>query len=127
MAGSISSVSNGSQRSGNAASSRPPAQNDATPSNPRGATLPAGLTPQQQVLIAELAATDRHVRAHEQAHVAAAGASYIIATGPDGKQYVAAEQEREKSHQASAPSLVASAYGQTSDDAGARHRLSMTA
>jgi len=55
--------------------------------------LAAGLTPQQQALISELAATDRHVRTHEQAHVAAAGpfatsgASYSIVTGPDGKQY----------------------------------------
>jgi len=55
--------------------------------------VPAGFTTQQQALISELAATDRHVRAHEQAHLAAAGpfatsgASYSIVTGPDGKQY----------------------------------------
>jgi hypothetical protein len=146
---------------------------------------PACLTPQQQVQISELAATDRHVRAHEQAHLAAAGpyatsgASYSIITGPDGKQYAvggevrldtspvlgdpaatiqkarvieaaanapsdpssqdravaaaaaameqAAELELAKSKQSSVPSLVASAYGQASDDARAQHLLSMTA
>ncbi len=93
MAGSISATSNGSQRSENAAYSGPAAQNGAGPSKPLAATLPAGLTPQQQALICELAATDGHVRAHEQAHLAAAGpfavsgASYTVTTGPDGKQY----------------------------------------
>src|SRR5258708_1411816 len=43
--------------------------------------------------LALLAETDRHVRSHEQAHLAAAGqyarsgASYQYQTGPDGKQY----------------------------------------
>jgi hypothetical protein len=43
--------------------------------------------------IALLAETDRHVRSHEQAHLAAAGpyarggASYQYQTGPDGRQY----------------------------------------
>lgn len=46
--------------------------------------------------IARLAATDRHVRAHEQAHIAAAGGyarggpSYSYITGPDGKRYAVA-------------------------------------
>ena len=93
MAGSISAASGGSQASGNPAPSRGSAQNDAAPSKAAPAGLAAGLTPQQQALISELAATDRHVRTHEQAHVAAAGpfatsgASYSIVTGPDGKQY----------------------------------------
>jgi len=53
----------------------------------------ARLTPQQQQQVAELAEIDRRVRAHEQAHLAAAGAyargapSYSYVTGPDGKQY----------------------------------------
>ena len=44
-------------------------------------------------VLAQLAETDRHVRAHEQAHLAAAGGyarsgpSYTYVTGPDGKQY----------------------------------------
>jgi hypothetical protein len=52
-----------------------------------------GLTPDQKAIIAQLAATDRHVRAHEQAHLAAAGpfatsgASYTLVTGPDSRQY----------------------------------------
>ena len=42
--------------------------------------------------MAELAQTDRQVRAHEQAHLAAAaglarGVSFTFVTGPDGKQY----------------------------------------
>jgi hypothetical protein len=43
--------------------------------------------------VAKLAATDRRVRAHEQAHVAAAGGyvrggpTYSYTTGPDGKRY----------------------------------------
>jgi hypothetical protein len=93
MAGSISATSNGSQAVGNPAPSRAPAKNDAAQSKPAPADLPEGLTPQQQALISELAATDRHVRSHEEAHLAAAGpyatsgASYSIITGPDGKQY----------------------------------------
>jgi len=43
--------------------------------------------------VAELAATDRRVRAHEQAHLTAAGpyatggANYGYVTGPDGRRY----------------------------------------
>lgn len=46
--------------------------------------------------IAQLAKTDREVRAHEQAHLAASGghatsgASYQYTTGPDGKRYAVA-------------------------------------
>jgi hypothetical protein len=45
------------------------------------------------IQIAQLSSVDQHVRAHEQAHLAAAGpyarggASYTYQTGPDGKQY----------------------------------------
>ncbi len=48
--------------------------------------------------IAKLAATDRRVRAHEQAHVAVggpyviSGPSYTFVKGPDGKQYAVAGQ-----------------------------------
>ena len=48
---------------------------------------------EMQATIRQLAATDRHVRAHEQAHLAAAGPyaiggpSYSYAMGPDGHRY----------------------------------------
>jgi SprA-related family len=51
------------------------------------------LTTEQQVEVAQLAQIDRHVRAHEQAHLSAAGSyarsgpSYSYTTGPDGKLY----------------------------------------
>ncbi|BEV73691.1 MULTISPECIES: putative metalloprotease CJM1_0395 family protein [unclassified Paludibacterium] len=54
------------------------------------------LTPAQQKQVADLQAADRDVRAHEQAHMAAAGglatggASFTYQTGPDGKQYAIA-------------------------------------
>ena len=51
-----------------------------------------GLTPEEQRVVAELQRTDREVRAHEAAHLAAAsglarGVSFSYTTGPDGKQY----------------------------------------
>lgn len=58
--------------------------------------LPHGsikLTPAQKSAVAQLRSTDRHVRAHEQAHLAAAGPyakggpSYTFAIGPDGNLY----------------------------------------
>ncbi|SRR5260221_1753400 len=58
--------------------------------------LPGAKAPTDPARLAELALlaeTDRHVRSHEQAHLAAAGqyarsgASYQYQTGPDGKQY----------------------------------------
>jgi len=51
------------------------------------------LSPQQLAAVAQLQATDRHVRAHEEAHLAAAGpyatsgASYTYTVGPDGNRY----------------------------------------
>ena len=53
---------------------------------------PDGLTDEERAIIAELQQTDREVRAHEQAHLAAAGGlargvSFTFVTGPDGKQY----------------------------------------
>lgn len=53
---------------------------------------PSGLSAEEERVVAELTRTDREVRAHEQAHLAAAGGlargvSFSYATGPDGKQY----------------------------------------
>jgi hypothetical protein len=51
-------------------------------------------TDAERAVIAQLTATDRHVRAHEEAHLAAAGPyatggpTYIYQQGPDGKMYV---------------------------------------
>jgi len=54
------------------------------------------LTPEQQAQVAKLKAEDRKVRAHEQAHLAAAGgiatsgANYTYQRGPDGVNYAVA-------------------------------------
>ena len=50
------------------------------------------MTPEEQAVVAELRQTDRQVRAHEQAHLAAAGGlargvSFTYVTGPDGQRY----------------------------------------
>ena len=51
------------------------------------------LTPEQQQVVAKLKARDREVKAHEQAHIAAAAGinasapTYDYQVGPDGKQY----------------------------------------
>ncbi len=60
-----------------------------------GLTDPTGkpLSTEQVAQVRQLAARDREVRQHEQAHLAASGglaksgASYSMQTGPDGKQY----------------------------------------
>lgn len=58
----------------------------------KGATR-TELTPAQQAQVAKLQQTDREVRAHEAAHLAAgngvvtSGARYEYAVGPDGKRY----------------------------------------
>lgn len=66
------------------------------PVRPRGATAagsPGQLSAEQQAVVAQLAVIDRHVRAHEQAHLAAAGPyatsgpSYGYTVGPDGNLY----------------------------------------
>jgi len=54
-----------------------------------------GPSPEEQRVIAELQRTDREVRAHENAHLAAAGGlargvSFEYTTGPDGRQYAVA-------------------------------------
>lgn len=51
------------------------------------------LTPEEQLELRELQQTDRKVRAHEMAHIAASGglasggASFSYRTGPDGQRY----------------------------------------
>ena len=66
--------------------------------SPTAATPPSIATTQRldtakQAEISQLAITDRHVRAHEEAHLAAAGPyatsgpSYTYAIGPDGNRY----------------------------------------
>ena len=52
----------------------------------------ATLSDEEQQVVQEMAARDAQVRAHENAHVAAAGGmasapSYTYETGPDGKRY----------------------------------------
>jgi len=53
----------------------------------------AGKSDAELAIIAQLTVTDRHVRSHEQAHLAAAGPyatggpTYIYQQGPDGKLY----------------------------------------
>ncbi len=67
---------------------------------PRHKTTPQQLNGKELALVAQLAVTDRHVRAHEQAHLSAAGPyamggpSYIFATGPDGQRYAVAGDVR---------------------------------
>ncbi|MEM7203659.1 MAG: putative metalloprotease CJM1_0395 family protein [Planctomycetota bacterium] len=59
----------------------------------RAARRPNELTEEEQQVVEELQARDREVRAHEQAHKAAAGElavsgpSYDYQRGPDGRQY----------------------------------------
>lgn len=72
--------------------SSPKAADTAVSPEGAGTASATGLTPKQEQIVAELAAIDRQVRAHEQAHLAAAGGlasgvSFIYTTGPDGKQY----------------------------------------
>ncbi len=60
------------------------------------AVVAARQTAQHQAIVAKLAATDQHVRSHEQAHLAAAGgyarsgASFTYTRGPDGQFYAVA-------------------------------------
>ncbi len=55
----------------------------------------AELTAEERRVVAQLARIDREVRAHEQAHLSAAGglargASFSYVTGPDGRRYAVA-------------------------------------
>lgn len=67
------------------------------------ASSPGGLpelTPEQEEQVRELQARDREVRAHEQAHKAAAGSlaiggpTYSYQTGPDGRRYAVGGEVR---------------------------------
>ncbi len=66
--------------------------NQARPADRRPA-VDDDLTPEARAEVTELKKIDQEVRAHEQAHLRAAGpyasggASFTYATGPDGKQY----------------------------------------
>ena len=69
-----------------------PDSTEATGQGSPGQIAPAGLTAEEQAVVAELSQTDRQVRAHEQAHLAAAGGlargvSFTYVTGPDGQRY----------------------------------------
>ena len=60
---------------------------------------PDGLTAEERRIVAELQRIDRQVRAHEQAHLAAAaglarGVSFRYASGPDGRRYAVAGEVR---------------------------------
>jgi hypothetical protein len=71
---------------------RPPDNQQAQAAQAPEQSAPGGLTPEENRVVAELTQTDRQVRAHEQAHLAAAaglarGVSLTFVTGPDGKQY----------------------------------------
>ena len=62
---------------------------------PKEEAGPGRLSRDEERVVAELARTDREVRAHENAHLAAAGGlargvSFEFETGPDGKQYAVA-------------------------------------
>ena len=64
-------------------------QSPQDPQTPEQSSL-GGLTPEERQVVAELAQTDRQVRAHEQAHLAAAaglarGVSFTFVTGPGWK------------------------------------------
>ncbi len=69
-----------------------PDSTEAAGDSGRGQIAPGGLSSEEQAVVAELRQTDRQVRAHEQAHLAAAGGlargvSFTYVTGPDGQQY----------------------------------------
>lgn len=60
--------------------------------NPKREAGLDGLTDEERQIVAKLTQRDREVRAHENAHLAAAGAlargvSFTYETGPDGKRY----------------------------------------
>lgn len=73
-------------------------EEEANPTEPSGETNASGesLTEEELELVEELEQTDQEVRAHEQAHLSAAGglatsgASFTYETGPDGQQYAVA-------------------------------------
>jgi len=65
----------------------------------KGVTAVKALTPEQEAQVKKLAARDREVRAHEAAHLAAAGilgsgVEYTYELGPDGRLYAVAGKVR---------------------------------
>lgn len=78
------------QKAEASASQTDKAESDRVPAQARSS---AGLDAEAQREVAQLAETDRKVRAHEQAHLSAGGnlvrggATYEYKTGPDGKRY----------------------------------------
>jgi len=69
--------------------------NEPTKAAERGREPLEGLTPEEQQEVRELAARDREVRAHEQAHANVGGQyagapSYTYQRAPDGRQYAVA-------------------------------------
>lgn len=68
-------------------------QTDPNTSSQQNASTTDSFSDEVQQVINQLKARDAEVRAHEQAHLAAAGglatggASYVYQTGPDGKRY----------------------------------------
>lgn len=76
-----------------ASTSGPLAGTSASTPPPASLQTKARLTAQQRSTIAQLSATDRHVRAHEMAHLTVAGPyaiggpSYTFTVGPDGQMY----------------------------------------
>lgn len=72
-------------------------------------TSPAALPPEQQRQIDALAAVDRRVKAHEQAHMSVGadlvrgGPNYSYTTGPDGKRYAVAGEVRIDTSKGRAP------------------------
>ena len=77
-----------------AAAARSAQPGAATATGPARRPPGGGKTADERAVIAQLTVTDRLVRSHEQAHLAAAGPyatggpTYIYQQGPDGKLYV---------------------------------------
>jgi hypothetical protein len=84
------STGNGSEQSGGGRSTADAAESGSGNQTPSG---PGELTAKERRKVQKLRRIDAKVRAHEQAHLAAAGqyaqggASFEYVTGPDGKQY----------------------------------------
>ena len=84
------SISSGSPQGGSQGNEE---EENSTAGNPVAPRTEAELSQEERQVLSELKTRDREVRAHEQAHLAAAGPyakgppSYEYQTGPDGKRY----------------------------------------
>ncbi len=91
MISSVSSVAVTPQFAGNRPEPRVGASREEAQASPTGTETTS--TSETEASISELATTDRQVRAHEAAHMAAAGAlaqggaSFSMVRGPDGQMY----------------------------------------